>query len=144
MLVLVATLIPDAVDWEAIGMVEICWSELAVDVKVAELTTSDEMVSVSVAVLCEVCGVSLIDVCNVREGDGLLDCSDVLLGIPLLVDMVEDCMIVDWRLVVEEASEELVVFSSSGAVSWRKADIAGYVESSWPSTRLYNTHELLL
>lgn len=53
-------------------------------------------------------------------------------------------MIVDWRLVVEEPSEELVVLSASGAVSWRKADIAGYVESSRPSTRLYNTHELLL
>lgn len=114
------------------------------DIKVAELTTSDEMLSMSVAVLREVCGVSLIDVCNVREGDGLLDCSDVLLWISLLVDMIEDSMIVDRRLVVEEASEELVVMSSSGAVSWRKADIAGYVESSWPSTRLYNTHELLL
>lgn len=74
----------------------------------------------------------------------MLDCSDVLLWIPLLVDMIEDSMIVDWRLVVEEPSEELVVLSASGAVSWRKADIAGYVESSRPSTRLYNTHELLL
>lgn len=40
-------------------------------------------------------GVPLIDVCNVKESDGLLGCSKALLGITPLADMVEDVMIVD-------------------------------------------------
>lgn len=40
-------------------------------------------------------GASLIDVCKVKESDGKLGCSVVLLGIMLLADMVEDAVIVD-------------------------------------------------
>lgn len=42
----------------------------------------------------------LIDVCEVRESDGLPGFSDVPLRITLLVNMVMDDMIVDWTLVV--------------------------------------------
>lgn len=40
-------------------------------------------------------GAPLMDVCEVKESDKLPGCSDVVLGITLLVDTVVDDMIVD-------------------------------------------------
>ncbi|KAI7252220.1 hypothetical protein KC343_g835 [Hortaea werneckii] len=109
-------------DIEDIAVEELVSNELVIGILVLDPETLAETLEIELVLSAgtedEVsAGASLIDVCNVKEGDGLLDCSDVLLGTPLLVDMVEDSMIVDWSLVVAEAGEELVVLSSSGAVS---------------------------
>ncbi|KAI7499612.1 hypothetical protein KC367_g4316 [Hortaea werneckii] len=86
------------------------WSTLDVLAEDVSLFPSDELVldPETLAELLEVelippaatedeesAGPSLIDVCKVKESDEVPGCSEALLGIMLLADIVEDAVIVD-------------------------------------------------